>query len=89
VYARFAGAGGSALQLLDPAGRVVRTLGAGAGLIAATAQASTAPFWLIAGTDVAGVSAAADALTPARLHNHFALAVDGGDDLPVPLEGSA
>jgi Domain of unknown function (DUF4430) len=88
VYARFAGSSGSTLQLLDPASKVVRTLGAGAGLIAATAQPSTGPFWLITGTDVAGVSAAADALTPARLHNHFALAVEGANDLPVPLEGS-
>jgi hypothetical protein len=88
VYARFAGSSGSSLQLLDPTGKVVRTVGAGAGLIAATAQPSTGPFWLITGTDVAGVSAAADALTPARLRNHFALAVQGSADLPVPLEGA-
>ncbi|MGA8339966.1 MAG: DUF4430 domain-containing protein [Solirubrobacteraceae bacterium] len=84
VYARFAGASGSSLQLLNPAGKVVRTLGGGAGLIAATAQPSTGPFWLITGTDVAGVNAAAAALTPARLRDHFALAVQGGTDLPVP-----
>jgi hypothetical protein len=88
VYARFAGSSGSSLQLLDPTGKVVRTVGAGAGLIAATAQPSTGPFWLITGTDVAGVSAAANALTPARLRNHFALAVQGSTDLPVPLEGA-
>jgi hypothetical protein len=88
VYARFAGSGGSSLQLLNPAGQVVRTLGAGAGLIAATAQTSTGPFWLITGTNVAGVTAAAAALTPARLHDHFALAVDGQTDLPVPVEGA-
>ena len=88
VYARFSGSSGSSLQLLDPAGKVVRTLGAGAGLIAATAQPSTGPFWLITGTNVAGVSAAAKALTPARLRDHFALAVEGGTDLPVPLGGS-
>ena len=74
VYARF---GGGGLQLLDPTGRVVRTLGAGAGLIAATADQSSAPTWLITGTDPAGVAAAARALTPARLHDHFALAVQG------------
>ena len=89
VYARFAGSNGSSLQLLDPAGHVVRTLGAGAGLIAATAQPSTAPSWLITGTNVAGVSSAAAALTPSRLRDHFALAVQGGTDLPVPLEGAA
>jgi hypothetical protein len=87
VYARF-GSGGSSLELLDPAGQVARTLGAGAGLIAATAQPSTGPFWLITGTNAAGVSAAADALTPARLRDHFALAVQGSSDMPVPLEGA-
>ncbi len=88
VYARF-GSGGSSLDLLDPAGKVIRTLGADAGLIAATAQPSTGPFWLITGTDVAGVSAAAAALTPARLRDHFALAVQGQADFPVPLEGAS
>ena len=89
VYARFAGASGSSLQLLNPAGKVVRTLGGGAGLIAATAQPSTGPFWLVTGTDVAGVNAAAAALTPARLRDHFALAVQGGTDLPVPQEATS
>ncbi|HTP23206.1 MAG TPA: DUF4430 domain-containing protein [Solirubrobacteraceae bacterium] len=88
VYARFS-SGGSSLQLLNPDGNVVRTLGAGAGLIAATAQPSTGPFWLITGTNVAGVSAAAAALTPGRLRNHFALAVQGQSDFPVPLEGAS
>lgn len=87
VYAKFAGPTGSSLQLLNPQAQVVKTLGAGAGLIAASAQTSTGPAWLITGTNVAGVSAAAAALTPARLHDHFALAVQGATDLPVPLEG--
>lgn len=89
VYARFAGPGGSALQLLNPAGQVVRSLGAGAGLIAATGQSQTGTVWMITGTDTAGVSAAAAALTPARLRNRFALAVQGGRDLPVPLEAGS
>jgi hypothetical protein len=87
VYARFTGTGGSALQLLNPDGRLARTLGAGAGLIAATADSSSEPTWLITGTDIAGVSAAAHALTPTALHNHFALAVQGSTELPVPLPG--
>ncbi|MBV9607729.1 MAG: DUF4430 domain-containing protein [Solirubrobacterales bacterium] len=86
IYARFAGPNGSSLQLLNPSGKVVRTLGAGAGLIAATGQSDTGTVWLITGTDAAGVSAAAAALTPARLRDHFALAVSGSQDLPVPLE---
>ena len=88
VYARFADAGGRALELLDPHGRVVRTLYAGSGLIAATAQGSAEPTWLITGTDPSGVAAAAAALTPSQLHDRFALAVQGGRAFAVPLQGS-
>jgi len=88
VYARFNGADGHSLALLDPRGQVVRTLGAGAGLVAATAQGSSSPTWLVTGADVAGVSAAAAALTPKRLADHFAVAVQGNSDLPVPLQGA-
>ena len=87
VYARFAN-GGRSLQLLDAAGRVVRTLGPGAGLIAATADSSSVPTWLITGTDTAGVMAAARALNARTLADHFALAVQGGHDYPVPAAGS-
>jgi hypothetical protein len=86
VYARFTGADGTSLQLLNPAGKVVRTLGAGAGLVAATGETATGTVWLITGTDPVGVSAAAAALTPARLRDHFAVAVQGTRDVPVPLE---
>jgi hypothetical protein len=78
VYARFGGADGDRLQLLNPRGSVVTTLGADAGLIAATSQSSSEPTWLITGTDAAGVSAAAAAFTQAALRDHFALAVQGG-----------
>jgi Domain of unknown function (DUF4430) len=88
VYARFAGPAGERLDLLNPSGQVARTLGPGAGLIAATADSSSAPTWLITGTDAAGVSAAAQALTPQALHDHFALAVQGSARLPIPLQGS-
>lgn len=89
VYARFRGADGSSLELLDPAGKVVRTLGADAGLIAATSQGGAPPTWLITGTDLAGVKAAAAAMTPSRLQDHFALAVQGSTDLPVPLDAGS
>jgi hypothetical protein len=85
VYARFSPAG-SSLQLLGPDGHVARTLGAGAGLIAATADSSSEPIWLVTGTDTAGVSAAAGALTERALHDHFALAVQGSTRVAVPLE---
>jgi hypothetical protein len=86
VYARFAGPGASVLEILDPRGQVVRRLQTGAGLIAATAEGAAEPTWLVTGTDVAGVSAAAAAFTPNALHEHFALALAGGTRLPVPLE---
>ncbi len=88
VYARFSGDGRS-LALLDPAGHTVRTIGAGAGLVAATADSQSEPTWIVTGTDAAGVAAAAAALTPSRLHDHFALAVQGATDFPVPLEGNS
>jgi hypothetical protein len=83
VYARFAG---GALQLLDAHGRVVRLLGASAGLIAATNDTQSQPTWLITGTDKAGVAAAAAALTPGALHDHFALVVYEGKGVPVPVQ---
>jgi hypothetical protein len=84
VYARFAGSGGSTLELLDANGQVVRRLGAGAGLVAATGNPKTVPAWFVTGTDPAGVAAAASALTPARLGYHLAVAVQGTQYLPVP-----
>jgi hypothetical protein len=87
IYAKFNPAG-TALLLLDPAGHAARTLGPGAGLIAATASHGSQPTWLITGTDAEGVAAAARALTAQRLRNHFALAVQGGREFPLPFDGS-
>jgi hypothetical protein len=87
VYARFDSK--SQLQLLNPRGAVVRTLGAGAGLVAATADRSSNSTWLITGTDAAGVSAAAAALTPSRLRDRFALAVGPSGDFALPLQGAS
>jgi hypothetical protein len=86
IYAKFAD---GSLELLDPHGRVVRTLGAGAGLIAAAAQSSAAPTWIVTGTNAAGVGAAASEMTPSGLDHHFAVAVAGNTELPVPLDGSS
>ncbi len=89
VYARFTRSDGRSLQLLDPAGHVARTLGPGAGLIAATRDNVSAPVWLITGTDSAGVAAAANGLTPARLQDHFAVALQGAREIPLPVQGGA
>ena len=85
VYARFAAPSGGVLELLDPRGQVVRRLHSAAGLIAATAQGSSEPTWLVTGTDAVGVEAAAAAFNPAALRDHFALALAGGARLPVPV----
>ena len=45
------------------------------------------PTWLITGTDDVGVAAAAAALTEDQLRDHFALAIEAGRGVPLPLEG--
>jgi hypothetical protein len=42
--------------------------------------------WLITGTDDVGVAAAAAALTEDQLRHHFALAIEAGRGVPLPLE---
>jgi hypothetical protein len=83
VFAQFT-AGGSRLELLDQQGAAVRTLGAGAGLVAATRFEQQAPTWAITGTDVAGVEAAARRLDEQQLQRHFALAVSGPSAIGLP-----
>ena len=85
VYARFEDHG-RRLALFDQDGRVVRTLGAGAGLIAATRFRGQPPVWFVTGTDDAGVAAAVSAFNAQTLDDHFALAV--ADDAAVPLPDS-
>ncbi|HWE12010.1 MAG TPA: DUF4430 domain-containing protein [Solirubrobacteraceae bacterium] len=84
VYARFAGRDGQTLELLNPAGEIVRRLGAGAGLVAGTGNSTTAPAWFVTGTDATGVAAAASALTPAQLGFRLAVAAQGTRYFPVP-----
>jgi len=80
-------ASGTELVLLDTAGRPARTLRAGAGLVAATAVEAQAPTWVVTGTDDVGVAAAAASVSEERLRDHFAVAVDGGRDVPLPIAG--
>jgi hypothetical protein len=83
VYARF-DAAGNRLFVLDTAGRPVKALGAGTGLIAATAEQQRQPVWFVTGTDATGVAAAARAFDESVLTDHFALAITS-DDLPVAV----
>jgi hypothetical protein len=88
VYAQFVGNRGQALELDNPAGDVAQTFHGSVGLIAAVEQSGlNEPVWLITGTDQAGVDAAAAALSPAKLADHFAGAVmAGGTIVPLPLD---
>jgi hypothetical protein len=74
---------GTELDVFDPRGRLVRTLGAGTGLIAATAVTDEPPVWVVTGTDAAGVAMAARALTADALNGKFAVALQ--DDVPIAL----
>lgn len=84
VYARFDKAGAK-LDVLDAQGRVARTLGPGAGFIAATRAKDRQPVWFVTGTDEAGVQSAARAFDESALSNRFALAISGDLPVSVPL----
>ena len=82
VFARFRGSG---LELLDDAGRRVRTAGRGAGLVAAIVPKEQQPVWVVTGTDDAGVEAAAELLAPEPLRNAYAVAVSGAETVKLPV----
>ena len=84
VYAR-PNPSGDRIDLLDARGRSVRTLGAGGGLLAATQIEGQQPTWMVTGVDATGVSAAAAALAETELHDHFAIAIEEGRTLPLPV----
>ena len=74
VYVRLP-PGGHTLVVLDQDGHPARTLGAGAGLVAATATGQDAPVWFVSGTDAAGVERAAESFKQPVLASRFAVAV--------------
>jgi Domain of unknown function (DUF4430) len=84
VFAR-PDASGERIALLDAEGDVERTLGPGGGLVAATRLGGEAPTWVVTGTDDVGVAAAAAQLQEDALRNHFAIAVDAGRPVALPL----
>lgn len=63
-------------DLLDEAGEVARSLGAGGGLIAATRFERQAPTWIVSGADRSGLDRAVTQLTERSLRNRFAIATD-------------
>jgi hypothetical protein len=77
---------GTKIALLDSSGQVDKTLGAASGLVAATSFADQEPTWLVTGTDEVGVAAAAAAMTEDQLRDRFALAIEAGKGVPLPIE---
>lgn len=88
VFAEFrSDSGGTELWGLDEAGNAVRRFGPDAGLVAATRRYEGPPVWVVTGTTPQGVMAAAGSLDAADLRDHYAVAVEGGEDTPLPLPG--
>jgi hypothetical protein len=84
VYARIDRAG-TRITMLEGDGDPARTLGRGAGLVAATRLEGQQPIWVITGTDAVGVAAAAAQVEESALQDRFAIAVDEGRPAPLPV----
>ncbi|HWA53407.1 MAG TPA: DUF4430 domain-containing protein [Solirubrobacterales bacterium] len=84
VFAEFDRAG-TAFRGLDEKGVPGRRFGVNAGLIAATRHELDPPTWFVTGTAPAGVRAAAEHLDADSLRDHYALALEGDRETPLPL----
>jgi hypothetical protein len=87
VFARFS-ADGRRLAVLDVRGRLVRSIGSGGALVAATVGGAEPPTWVVTGTDDVGVAAAAAALRTELLADRFAVAIEAGRAVPLPLDAA-
>jgi hypothetical protein len=86
VFARFVGAKRPLLELENQQGAPAGSIGKGGGLIAALRPGDGPPTWVVTGTDVKGVGAAAGLFGDA-LRNHYAVATQpgaGAIGVPVP-----
>jgi len=84
VYATFRGDG---LVALDESGNEARDLGPDAGLVAATSLFGGPPVWLVTGGTAAAVREAAAALNQKHLRDHYAVAIEDGQEMPLPEAG--
>jgi hypothetical protein len=90
VFAEFeARRGGYVLRGLDQSGEAGRAFGPDAGLVAATRRYSGPPVWFVTGARQAGVRAASRLLDAAHLRDHYAVAVEGGGEIPLPEAGAS
>jgi hypothetical protein len=79
--------GGDGFELwgLDESGDRARRFDSRAGMVAALRQGDSPPVWLVTGTSLAGVRAAAGLLDAAALRDRYAVAVDGGEQTSLPV----
>lgn len=84
VYAKFEA---SELVALDEDGAPGRRFGSDVGLVAATSRYGGPPVWLVTGETAAGVRAAADALDEEHLRDHYAVAIENGQETALPEPG--
>jgi len=84
IYANFKA---GVLMALDENGTGAREFGPDAGLVAATSRYGGPPVWLVTGGTAAGVRAAADALDEEHLRDHYAVAIEAGQETPLPEPG--
>lgn len=84
-----AAAGGWRLVGLDENGKKARTFSPEAGLVAATRHFEGPPVWLVTGGSGGGVRAAAEALDPADLRDHYAVASEAGAVTPLPFRSGS
>lgn len=85
VFARFRDEG-ARLQLLDEQGENVRDAPKGTGLVAATALDEQELVWIVTGIDDAGVKRAANEIGEVQLRDAFALAVEPGGPVKLPVD---
>jgi len=76
---------GYVLQGLGEDGDTALSLGRDAGLVAATRRSEAPPTWVVTGTDRQGVQEAAALLDVAHLRDRYAVAVEAGNERPLPV----
>lgn len=86
VFADFEATGdGYELLVQDEAGETRGRLGLEAGLVAATSRYGAPPVWVVTGGTAAAVREAAEALDAEHLRDHYAVAIEEGKAMPLPL----
>jgi hypothetical protein len=75
---------GYEIDVLDSQGRVVRKLGAGSGIVAATRFEGQQPTWTVSGTDDAGLTRAVRLIDVRLLRDRYALAASPSGPQPLP-----